>query len=65
MPLVNPSSDSGPSLEGRADIKRQSREADERDLASGARSPGELKRENTHFARLKVRLDLSRTRALS
>ncbi len=49
----------------RSEAKRTSREADERDLASGAKSPAELKWENTHFARVKVRVDLSRTRALS
>jgi hypothetical protein len=45
--------------------KRAQREADERALASGAKSRKQLSRENGHFARLNVEVDFAGAKSLS
>ena len=53
-----------PAQRDRAFEKAASRLKDERDLASGKKSREGLRRENAHFAGLKVRLGLDRAKAL-
>ncbi len=49
----------------RAREKQASREQDERDLASGAKTREQLHRENAAFAGLKVRIDFSKAKKLA
>jgi hypothetical protein len=51
-------------LKGRALEKQLAREADERDLASGKKSREQLRRENAHFAGLRVRVDFKAAKRL-
>jgi hypothetical protein len=50
---------------GRDPEKERSRLEDERALASGEKSYEQLRRENAHFSRMKVRLAVERIKAYS
>ena len=49
----------------RAQEKQLSRERDEHDLASGAKSRDQLRAENGHFSRLSIRPNFGAAKALS
>lgn len=51
-------------VNGRVQEKALSREADERALARGEKSAEQLRRENGHFAGMKVRVDFKRAKSL-
>ena len=53
-----------PSLQERAREKQLSRQQDEHALSSGKKSSAELRRENGHFAGLKVRINFERAKSL-